>query len=80
MDADFRPKIEIQRCSLSKFRRRSRESVRKQFWETVAPMHDRFVAPQTRWAHLVLESPPGPDRVRQLADLLRTLKHCGGDL
>ncbi len=61
-------------------RGRSRESVRKQFWETVAPMHDRFVAPQTRWAHLVLESPPDPDRVRQLADLLRTLKHCGGDL
>ena len=58
-------------------RGRSRESVRKQFWETVAPMHDRYVAPQRRWAHVVVESPPAPDRVRQLTDLLRTLKNSG---
>jgi len=58
-------------------RGRSRESVRKQFWETVAPMHERYVAPQRLWAHVVVESPPAPDRVRQLTDLLRTLKNSG---
>ena len=58
-------------------RGRSRESVRKQFWETVAPMHERYVAPQRRWAHVVVEGPPAPDRVRQLTDLLRTLKNSG---
>jgi uridine kinase len=61
-------------------RGRSRESVRKQFWETVAPMHERHVAPQARWAHFVLESPPKSDRVRQLVDLLQTLKKTGKDL
>ena len=54
-------------------RGRSRDSVRKQFWETVSPMHERYVVPQARWAHVVLESPPKSDRVNQLTDLLRTL-------
>jgi uridine kinase len=61
-------------------RGRDRGSVRKQFWKTVAPMHDRYVAPQSRWAHFVLESPLGPGRVRQLANFLRTLTHSGANL
>jgi len=61
-------------------RGRSHESVRRQFWETVAPMHERHVTPQAKWAHFVLESPPRSDRVLQLVDLLKTLKNSGKDL
>jgi uridine kinase len=61
-------------------RGRTRDSVRKQFWETVAPMHERHVAPQAKWAHFILESPPKSDRVLQLVDLLKTLKNAGKDL
>ena len=61
-------------------RGRSRDSVRKQFWRTVAPMHERYVAPQARWAHVVLESPTDPDRVRQLTGLLQALKDPQEDL
>lgn len=38
-------------------RGRSKESVRRQFRETVAPMHERFVGPQKAHADLVLKSP-----------------------
>jgi uridine kinase len=61
-------------------RGRSRESVRKQFWETVAPMHERYVAPQVRWAHVILESPPDPGRVRQLIDSLKALINSTGGI
>ena len=79
MDCPVRVRLARRLARDAAERGRGRESVRKQFWETVAPMHERFVVPQTRWAHFVLESPPSPDRVRQLADLLRTLKNSGGD-
>jgi uridine kinase len=35
-------------------RDRTSTSVRKQFWGTVEPMHKRYVAPQARWADIVL--------------------------
>lgn len=55
-------------------RGRSRDSVRRQFWNVVAPMHDRFVAPQAGRADVVLRTSVSPDQVRVLADRLRALK------
>lgn len=46
-------------------RRRSASEVRRRFRETVAPMHSRFVAPQARYADIVL--PAG----RTESDLVR---------
>ncbi len=51
-------------------RGRSRASVRRQFAATVAPMHERFVAPQKRWAQVVLNQPLGEADVYRLADQL----------
>jgi uridine kinase len=52
-------------------RARLPEAVREQFWKTVAPMHDRFVAPQARWADIILNEPPSELEVRKLIDLVR---------
>lgn len=54
-------------------RGRKRASVVKQFREDVAPMHERFVAPQKRWADVVLRSPVSPSDVQELARDLRAL-------
>jgi uridine kinase len=54
-------------------RGRNLASVRRQFREKVAPMHQRFVAPQALLADIVLTRPPGRGQVRQLAAILRTL-------
>lgn len=35
-------------------RRRSPASVRRQFLQTVSPMHRKYVAPQTRWSDLIV--------------------------
>lgn len=48
-------------------RGRSADSIRRQFHETVAPMHDRFVAPQSHVADLRLQSPVSEQAVRELA-------------
>jgi uridine kinase len=61
-----------------KERGRTTESVRRQFWKTVAPMHDRFVAPQRRWADLVFKQPPRETDLRRLVaklDSLATAAH-----
>ncbi len=55
-------------------RGRSRDSARRQFWKTVAPMHDRYVAPQAAWADILLRKSPGSAQVKQLADHVRALK------
>jgi uridine kinase len=47
------------------------EAIRDQFWKTVAPMHDRFVAPQARWADIILTEPPSEAEIRTLIDLVR---------
>lgn len=51
-------------------RGRSRASVLRQFRETVEPMHRRFVAPQIRWADIVLKNCDERDAER-LAEHLR---------
>jgi uridine kinase len=51
-------------------RGRDDRSVRRQFQETVAPMHKRFVQPQAKWADVVLRQPPGPREVHHLAGLI----------
>jgi len=45
-------------------------SVRRQFKETVAPMHQRFVAPQAKWADVVLRHPPSQREVEHLAAMI----------
>ena len=52
-------------------RGRTAESVRRQFRETVEPMHARFVTPQKRWATDRLKSTFGPREVRQLAQKVK---------
>lgn len=47
-------------------RGRSAESVRAQFQNTVAPMHERFVAPQAAKADIVLSAPPGEAELGEL--------------
>ena len=54
-------------------RGRTRTSVIEQFQEEVAPMHERFVASQARWADLVLASPVSTDTVLEIAARLRAL-------
>lgn len=53
-------------------RSRSSDSVRAQFWNHVAPMHDRFVAPQAKWANLILPAPLGESSLRQLIETLES--------
>lgn len=52
-------------------RGRTAQSVREQFTRCVEPMHARFVAPQERWADLILEGHFGAREVRYLARELR---------
>jgi len=54
-------------------RGRTPESVREQFWKTVAPMHDLYVAPQTRWADITLTEPPSEREVQNLIHRVQTL-------
>lgn len=51
-------------------RGRARESVCSQFWDTVAPMHEEFVAPQAAWADLVMQAPLRETQVAQLAEMI----------
>ncbi|HKW30110.1 MAG TPA: uridine kinase [Verrucomicrobiae bacterium] len=51
-------------------RGRSDDSVRAQFWNHVAPMHDQFVAPQAEWANLIFQAPLGDNSLRQLIEML----------
>jgi uridine kinase len=51
-------------------RGRSAPSVRRQFFDTVVPMHERYVAPQVRWADVKLSQPLRQPDVDQLADAL----------
>jgi uridine kinase len=51
-------------------RGRDDRSVRRQFKETVAPMHKLFVAPQAKWADVVLRQPPSQSEVERLAAII----------
>lgn len=53
-------------------RNRDASSVRKQFFQHVVPMHERFVASQKRWADIVLND-PCEDQISDLAQqILKT--------
>ena len=52
-------------------RGRSQASVEKQFWNTVQPMHLKYVAPQVRWAEVVLHYGCGKREIESLAAQLR---------
>jgi uridine kinase len=52
-------------------RGRTRASILQQLKNTVEPMHDRFVAPQRKWADIVLRHTFAPADVRRLARQLR---------
>lgn len=54
-------------------RGRTPTSVRRQFSTTVDPMHERFVAPQARWADLVLKQPITEEDIDTLSARLWTL-------
>ena len=54
-------------------RGREDKAVRQQFWKTVVPMHDRFVAPQACLADIVLKQPVDADQVEDLAETIRAL-------
>jgi uridine kinase len=54
-------------------RGRSPLSVRQQFEITVAPMHDRHVAPKAHWADILLKQPLEDKDIRQLADQIWAL-------
>jgi uridine kinase len=54
-------------------RGRDVRSIRRQFQTTVAPMHKRFVAPQARWADVVLRNPPGRRKVEYLAKVIQNI-------
>lgn len=48
-------------------RGRTRASVERQFRRTVEPMHRRYVAPQSRWADIVIDGRSGVEDVEKLA-------------
>jgi len=54
-------------------RGRTRASVLRQFREIVEPMHRRFVAPQARWADVVLDGRADPQAIQRLASRLQEL-------
>jgi uridine kinase len=47
--------------------------ITRRFALEVAPMHDRYVEPQKKWADLVLQQPYQPEQVNQLAERLWSL-------
>jgi uridine kinase len=54
-------------------RGRTGSSIRRQFFENVAPMHEKFVAPQAQWANLVVKPPLREPEVASLSDRLKSL-------
>jgi uridine kinase len=60
-------------------RGRDGRSVRKQFRETVAPMHKRFVAPQARWADVILRHPLSQKEIERVGAVIHeTLQPAAG--
>ncbi|MBI3885769.1 MAG: uridine kinase [Opitutae bacterium] len=58
-------------------RGRNAAGIRRQFRTSVAPMHGRHVAPQVRWADLVLHQPLSDTDIRALHDALWLLLQSG---
>jgi uridine kinase len=55
-------------------RGRSEDSIREQFWNVVAPMHERFVEVQKAWADLVIEQPIAQTELDRLVVTIRALR------
>jgi uridine kinase len=53
-------------------RGRNAANIRKQFLRQVVPMHDRFVASQSRWANIIFTQ-PGRNQISQLASKIESL-------
>lgn len=53
-------------------RGRPPSSVLRQFRETVEPMHRKYVAPQAKWAELVVPGTCSPKHVARIAQTIRT--------
>lgn len=56
----------------------SASAVRHRLSAMVLPMHDRYVAPQKRWADVVLAQPFRPREIQTLADRMWSLLAAGG--
>jgi len=54
-------------------RGRTMDSIREQFWNVVAPMHERFVEVQRPWADFVIEQPIGEVEIVQMIATIRAL-------
>jgi uridine kinase len=59
-------------------RGRSAAEIEEQFRTCVAPLHERHVAPQRRWADIVLVHPFQEEDIRRLADHFWRLLENGG--
>jgi uridine kinase len=68
---DLRWRRRLQRDTTE--RGRTADSVREQFWNTVAPMHGRYVSPQMQWADMVLHQPVGETELTMLTNAVREL-------
>lgn len=55
-------------------RGRTPDSIRKQFWNVVAPMHDRFVEEQKAWADVLIEQSITQTEFGRLAAAIRALR------
>jgi uridine kinase len=72
IDCPFRTRRQRRLARDLRTRGRTRASVQRQFRDSVQPMHDRFVAPQRRWADVVLPGDFGRREVRQIVRQLRS--------
>lgn len=61
-------------------RGRTAESVRRQFFATVAPMHDQFVTPQIRYSDLVVRKTLAARDVARLARTIQQLSNTKGNI
>ena len=55
-------------------RGRTTDAIRKQFWNVVAPMHERFVEVQKPWADLVIEESITQTELGRLVSRIRALR------
>lgn len=55
-------------------RGRTRDSIQEQFWNAVAPMHERFVATQKPWANFLLEQPMSEVDFARLVGTIHALR------
>ena len=71
LDCDARTRFRRRLARDRRERGRTKASVREQFRETVEPMHRRYVAPQAKYADIVLRGERAPADVRRLVAVLR---------